>query len=100
MSNDATVRGRVARVSSLVPQARAAEAPHPPNPPSADGLSSSRPSRLLYRVEEAAFLLSIGRTRVFELLRSGQLRSVTYGRTRLISHGALVEFVRQLEEPA
>jgi excisionase family DNA binding protein len=54
--------------------------------------------RLLYRVEEAAYLLNISRTRVFELLRSDQLRSVTHGRTRLIPHAALLEFVQRLEE--
>ncbi len=54
--------------------------------------------RLLYRAEEAAFLLNISRTRIFELLRSNQLRSVTYGRSRLIPHTALVEFVEQLED--
>jgi excisionase family DNA binding protein len=48
-------------------------------------------------VEEAAKLLSISRSRTFELLRSGRLQSVTEGRARLISHRALVEFVNELE---
>lgn len=56
--------------------------------------------RLMYRAEEAAFLLNISRTRIFELLRSNQLDSVTYGRTRLITHRALLEFVSELEASA
>ena len=55
------------------------------------------PVKLLYRVDEAAHLLSISRSRIFELLRCGQLRSVTHGRTRLIPHSALEEFVEELE---
>ena len=58
------------------------------------------PERLLYRVEEACELLSLSRSRIFELLRSGQLRSVKEGRTRLISRAALVDFVAALEREA
>ena len=34
------------------------------------------PPPLLLKVEETAHLLNIGRTRVFDLLRTGQLKSV------------------------
>ncbi len=56
--------------------------------------------RLLYRVDEAAYLLSLSRSMMFELLRSGEIRSVTQGRTRLISKAALVDYVEQLERTA
>lgn len=55
-------------------------------------------TKLLYRVDEAGELLSLSRSRMFELLRSGAIRSVTQGRTRLIPHSALEAFVADLEE--
>lgn len=54
-------------------------------------------TKLLYRVEEAGELLSLSRSRMFELIRSGAIRSVTQGRTRLIPHSALEAFVADLE---
>jgi excisionase family DNA binding protein len=54
--------------------------------------------RLLLRPEQAAEALSIGRTAVFELIRSGRLRSIKVGGRRRIPASALTEFVRQLEE--
>jgi len=53
---------------------------------------------VLLRPEEAARALAIGRTAVFELIRSGRLRSVKVGGLRRIPVTALDEFVRQLEE--
>lgn len=53
--------------------------------------------RLLYRVEEAAELLSLSRTVVYDLLRTRRLRSVHEGRVRLIPASALAEYVAQLE---
>jgi excisionase family DNA binding protein len=55
-------------------------------------------SLVLLRPEQAAQALSIGRTAVFELIRSGRLRSVKLGGLRRISVGALADFVRQLEK--
>lgn len=53
---------------------------------------------LLLRPEQAAAALSIGRTAVFELMRSGQLRSIRVGGRRRIPASALAEFVQRLEE--
>ncbi|MDA2806133.1 excisionase family DNA-binding protein [Nocardiopsis suaedae] len=50
----------------------------------------------LLRVEEAAKLLGIGRTRAFELIKDGRLRSVKLGKTRLVPAKALDEFVELL----
>ncbi|MGI5268874.1 helix-turn-helix domain-containing protein [Nonomuraea sp. CA-218870] len=55
---------------------------------------------LLLRPEEAADYLGIGRTKVYELIRSGALRSVRIGTLRRIPASALTEFVTQLEQEA
>lgn len=57
-------------------------------------------SPLMYRVPEAASALRISRSRLYELIRSDQIRSVTVGRTRLISHTALTDYIHRLEEAA
>ena len=54
--------------------------------------------QLMYRPADAARVLGIGRTAVFGLLKSGRLRSVKLGGSRLITAAALAEFVRQLED--
>ena len=52
--------------------------------------------RLLLRVDEAGHRLNLGRTVMYELIRSGRLRSVKVGKLRLIPPSAVVEFVAQL----
>ena len=49
--------------------------------------------RLLLRPEEVAKALGIGRTTVFELIRSGELRSVKIGKSRRIPAEAVREYV-------
>jgi excisionase family DNA binding protein len=51
---------------------------------------------LLLTPEEAAHLLSIGRTQVFALLSAGDLESVRVGRLRRIPFDACVAFVERL----
>jgi excisionase family DNA binding protein len=55
---------------------------------------------LLVRPEDAARVLGVGRTKVYELIRSGALRSVRVGGLRRIPVTALNEFVTRLEEEA
>jgi excisionase family DNA binding protein len=55
---------------------------------------------LLVRPEDAARVLGLGRTKVYELIRSGALRSVRVGGLRRIPVTALNEFVTRLEEEA
>ena len=55
---------------------------------------------LLVRPEDAATVLGIGRTKVYELIRSGALRSVRVGGLRRIPVAALDEFVARLEADA
>ncbi|GAB3569965.1 hypothetical protein GCM10027445_22630 [Amycolatopsis endophytica] len=51
---------------------------------------------ILLRVDEAAHLLGIGRTRVYDLIRLGQLRSVKVFDSRRIPRDAIDEYVRSL----
>lgn len=63
-------------------------APHEP---------SGRPlEKLLLTIEEAADVLSIGRT-MYELIAKGLLRSVCIDRSRRVPASALMEFVDGLE---
>jgi excisionase family DNA binding protein len=56
--------------------------------------------RQLYRVTDAMVVLSLGRTAIYEQIRSGRLRSVTEGRTRLIPASAIAEYIKLLEREA
>jgi excisionase family DNA binding protein len=67
-----------------------------PAPSSAGG----EPVILLLTAEEAARALRVGRSKVYELMRSGQLRSVKLGGSRHVSVKALAEFIAWLEEDA
>ena len=62
------------------------------------GSTSATVGLVLLRPEQAAEALSIGRTAVFALIRSGQLRSIKVGGLRRVPASALADFVRQLEE--
>lgn len=58
------------------------------------------PDRELYRVAEAMALLSLSRSVLYEEFRSGRLRSVHRGRTRLIPATAIAEYIALLEREA
>ena len=47
------------------------------------------------RVEEAAQLLGIGRSLAYDLIRSGQLRSIKIGRRRLVPLDAIAEAIAE-----
>lgn len=49
--------------------------------------------KLLLTPEEAAETLSVGRTKVYELIGQGTLRSVLIGKCRRVPMSALVELV-------
>ena len=57
-------------------------------------------ARELYRVAEVMALLSLSRSVLYEEQRSGRLRSVHVGRTRLIPASAITEYVALLEREA
>ena len=52
--------------------------------------------KLLLTPEEAAHVLGIGRTKLYRLLSTNQLRSVRIDGSRRITTGAIGDFVRQL----
>lgn len=54
------------------------------------------PERHLYRVPEAMQLLSLSRSVIYEQIRSGRLRTVNQGRSRLVPRVAIVEYVNLL----
>lgn len=51
----------------------------------------------LHHVESVMERLGLGRSKVFELMGNGQLRSVKVGRRRLVSESAIVEFINRIE---
>jgi excisionase family DNA binding protein len=55
---------------------------------------------LLYRVEEAAEALRLSRTAIYELIRSGRLRTLKAGSRRLVPVEALAEYITSLERAA
>lgn len=55
---------------------------------------------LLVTVEEAARLLGVGRTTMFELIGHGDVKSVRLGRRRLIARKSLESFVEKLSQLA
>jgi excisionase family DNA binding protein len=58
------------------------------------------PGRQLYKVADAMAVLSMSRSVIYEQIRSGRLRSVTQGRSRLIPASAIAEYVALLEQEA
>jgi excisionase family DNA binding protein len=53
-------------------------------------------SRLLFTPEHAADRLDVGRTTIYALMASGELRSVKIGRSRRVPAAALEEYVTRL----
>lgn len=60
---------------------------------------NSPPDKLLVTTEEAFDRISIGRTKGYELLDSGELESVYVGRRRLVVVESLEAFVDRLRRP-
>jgi excisionase family DNA binding protein len=56
--------------------------------------------RLLYRIPEFAVFLNISRSKVYELLGSGDLPSVKIDRTRLVRGSDLRQYVASLRPVA
>lgn len=51
----------------------------------------------LHSVEDIMERLNLGRSKVYELLGSRQLRSIKVGRRRLVSGAQLIDFINRLE---
>ncbi len=56
--------------------------------------------QLLYRIPEAMKLVSQSRTGIYRLIRSGRLRTVKEGRTRLVPADAIADYLALLNEEA
>jgi excisionase family DNA binding protein len=55
---------------------------------------------LFYRPIDCVPLLRQGRTKVYEAISTGELRSIKVGRSRLIPRAALLEYAQDLERNA
>ncbi|WP_082695032.1 helix-turn-helix domain-containing protein [Mycobacterium lehmannii] len=62
-------------------------------------LAASTDARL-HDLKKVGRRLDVGRSTVFALVKSGELRSVKIGNRRLVSESALVEFIERLEANA
>ncbi len=51
--------------------------------------------KLLLKIEEAAHALSLGRSKTYELIQRGQLRTVKIGRSTRVPVDAVREFVER-----
>jgi len=54
--------------------------------------------KIAYTVREAAHLLSISRSRLYELIHAKQIQSVKIGRSRRITSDGLKTFVESVQE--
>ena len=55
---------------------------------------------MLLTIDEAAASLRVSRWSVYNLIRSGQLRTIKIGRRRLVPMNALTECLERLKEMA
>lgn len=62
--------------------------------PSVKGVNNMS-DKLLLSAEQAAEMLAIGRSKVFEMMASGELESFTIGRRRVLPVAGLREFVER-----
>ena len=58
------------------------------------------PPKILHSVRDAAFALSLSRSKLYELMDSGALRSVKIDGRRLVPAESLTTFVNSLAEAA
>jgi len=56
------------------------------------------PAKLLYDVEDVIQIVGLGRSKLYQYLLSGELRSVKAGRRRKIPADAIPEFIDRLQQ--
>jgi excisionase family DNA binding protein len=54
-------------------------------------------NRQLLTIDEVASLCSLGRTKIYELVRSGEIESVKVGAARRITPAAVAAFIQRLQ---
>jgi excisionase family DNA binding protein len=69
---------------------------HEQNEPRSIGTATGEP--LLMKAEEVARLLSLGRSKVYEMMASGELPSVKIGTARRVPRAALLDWITQRTE--
>jgi excisionase family DNA binding protein len=87
-ANTNDVAALVAQLSRLL----ATEGQHGPSVPD----QRTTPVRVLLTAEEAAERLGIGRTLMYQLIRTGEVESVLIGRLRRIPASAVDEYAQRL----
>ncbi|MFD0397285.1 helix-turn-helix domain-containing protein [Kitasatospora sp. NPDC127121] len=55
---------------------------------------------ILYRVADVVQVLNLSRTVIYDLIRTGRLRTVSEGRSRRIPAAAITDYVALLEREA
>jgi excisionase family DNA binding protein len=53
---------------------------------------------VMFDIKTVAKILSVSRSTVYQLLKSGELKAVRVGRVRRVSQNQLVEYIMKLEE--
>ena len=53
---------------------------------------------VMFDMKTVAKILSVSRSTVYQLLKTGELKAVRVGRVRRVSQNQLVEFIMKLEE--
>lgn len=61
-------------------------------------MTATTPQRLLYTPDNAGAILDVGRTTIYALIQSGELKSVKIGRCRRIPASALEDYINKLTE--
>ena len=61
-------------------------------------LNDSTTGKALYRIPEAMRILSLSRSVIYELIRSGRLHTVKEGRTRLVPASAIDAYITLLTQ--
>ena len=63
-------------------------------------MTTTTDEKLLHPPEEAAKLLAVSRSQIFEMIASGQIESIKIGRLRRIPHDALTSYIQRLRGQA
>jgi len=63
-----------------------------------DGNNSTWADRLLFRPSEVAVRLALSRSRVYELIASGEIASISIGGVRRVPEPVLSDLIRRLAE--
>ena len=85
-----------AQLAATLASLAAMLAEQPVTEPESEPAAREMPDRVLLTVEEAAHQLGIGRTKVYALVKSGDLESVQIGRLRRIPKAAIEEYAARL----